>query len=173
MKRIASVITAALIVAIGFTATNPASANTGNQNGSFTIVTAEYRAANSPEANKLNGLMDSLYRGKFYSPKGESFRECVIRRESRADYTAANSTSSARGAYQLLDNAWRDSLVWMLLPEAKDHGLTEEVKQLREMSIHKWSRYWQDAAFWTVLNYKGPMSGAKHWGGFGQTYECR
>jgi hypothetical protein len=61
----------------------------------------------------------------------------------------------------------------MLLPEAKDHGLTEEVKQLREMSIHKWSRYWQDAAFWTVLNYKGPMSGAKHWGGFGQTYECR
>lgn len=120
--------------------------------------------AYSPRATDLMGIESSLYRGKHYNPhRWEQFRLCVIHRESRGNYRAANKVSSARGAYQFLDRAWRDGLVWMLLPEHRPLGLAEEVKALRNKPIHHWNRYWQDAAFWTVINAK-PDSW-RHWQG--------
>lgn len=120
--------------------------------------------AKAPEARDLRGIDVSLYRGEHYNPeRWEDFRLCVIQRESRGDYRAANRSSSARGAYQFLDRSWRESLVWMLLPEHRDLGLAEEVKALRDKPIHHWNRYWQDAAFWTVINAK-PDSWL-HWRG--------
>lgn len=120
--------------------------------------------ANSPAASDMKGIEKSLYRGEHYKPKRwEEFRLCVIRRESRGDYRAANRTSSARGAYQFLDRSWRDSLVWMLLPEHRRHGLAKEVKALRDKPIHRWNRYWQDAAFWTVIEAK--PGNWRHWQG--------
>lgn len=118
----------------------------------------------------MRGVQESLYQGKWYNPKrGERFRLCVIDRESRGYYRAANKRSSARGAYQFLDSQWRDSLVWMLRPEARKNGLVKQVDKLRNKPIHEWSRYWQDAAFWTVYrNGKG----AKHWGTFGRYRNC-
>jgi hypothetical protein len=44
--------------------------------------------------------------------------------------------------------------VWMLLPEHRKHGLADQVKALRDKPIHHWNRYWQDAAFWTVIRAK-------------------
>jgi hypothetical protein len=67
-------------------------------------------------------------------------------------------TSLHAGTYQFLDSQWRRSLVWMLLPEHRDRR--GEVRALRAKPIHHWSRYWQDAAFWTVLD---GGAGAKHW----------
>jgi hypothetical protein len=118
----------------------------------------------SEEALERTGIKESLYQGKHYNPqRWEPFRRCVLHRESRGDYRAANRVSSARGGYQFLDNSWRDSLVWMLLPEHRKDGLADEVKALRDKPIHHWNRYWQDAAFWTVISAK--PDNWKHWRG--------
>jgi hypothetical protein len=120
--------------------------------------------AHSAEARDLMGIAESLYQGKHYNPaRWEKFRRCVIHRESRGNYRAANKTSSARGAYQFLDRSWRDGLVWMLLPEHREQGLADQVKTLRDKPIHEWNRYWQDAAFWTVI--MAQPDNWRHWRG--------
>tara|TARA_A100001388_G_scaffold128927_2_gene95450 strand:+ start:3474 stop:3905 length:432 start_codon:yes stop_codon:yes gene_type:complete len=114
--------------------------------------------ADMPDAQDMRGFEPSLYQGKWYDKKWERNRKCIMKRESRFDYRAANKSSSARGAYQFLDSKWRVSLTHMLMPEHKDRK--KEVKALRKKPIHKWSRYWQDAAFYVAWqNGKG----AKHW----------
>jgi hypothetical protein len=115
-------------------------------------------AALSGAAQDMKGYEQSLYTGKWYNPKYESTRKCIMRRESHFNYRAANRSSSARGAYQFLDSQWRVSLTHMLMPEHKH--MKKEVKALRKKPIHKWNRYWQDAAFWTVWRHG---QGKKHW----------
>ena len=117
-------------------------------------------AAMSGAAQDMQGFEPSLYTGKWFDPKWESTRKCIMHRESRHNYRAANRVSSARGAYQFLDRQWRDGLVWMLLPEAREIGLAKEVKALRNKPIHKWNRYWQDAAFYTAWQHG---DGKHHW----------
>lgn len=125
----------------------------------------EYRRAISNDAQDLKGYEKSLYRGKYYHKDQERFRKCVMDRESSFSYRAANRSSSARGAYQFLDNNWRDGLVHMMLKESKkkDHNLEKKMKKLFNKPIHKWNRYFQDRAFFTALNYNGKWSGKKHW----------
>jgi hypothetical protein len=103
-------------------------------------------------------VSESTYTGKHYAPRWETWRKCVVWRESRDNPRARNRTSSASGTYQFLDRSWRKSLVWMLLPEHRDQR--REVRALRAQPINAWPRYWQDAAFWTVLDNG---KGAKHW----------
>jgi hypothetical protein len=100
----------------------------------------------------------STYVGKFYAPRFESYRRCVVFRESRDNVRARNPRSSAAGLYQFLDRAWRVSLTHMVMKEHKDRR--REVVALRGKPIHHWPRYWQDAAFWTAFNFG---AGAKHW----------
>lgn len=109
-------------------------------------------------AHSTQGYATSLYQGKWYKKKWEDERKCIMRRESRFNYKAANKSSSARGAYQFLDSQWRESLTHMLMPEHKDQR--EEVRSLRDKPIHKWSRYWQDAAFFTAWRHG---DGKHHW----------
>ncbi len=115
----------------------------------------------------MQGWDTSSYRGKYYYKDQEGWRKCVQFRESRHRYGAANSRSSARGAYQFLDSQWRESLVHMITPELKKQLPPEQVnaikKQLFKNPINKWSREIQDMAFYTVLNYNGKWSGKKHW----------
>lgn len=108
-------------------------------------------------AASTKGFATSLYKGKWYHKKWEDERECIMWRESRFNYKAANKSSSARGAYQFLDNNWRDGLVWMMLEEG---GNKKEIKALRNKPIHKWNRYYQDRAFYTAWRNG---EGAKHW----------
>lgn len=115
-------------------------------------------AALSGAAQDMHGYEPSLYTGKWYDSKWESTRKCIMQRESRHNYRAANSRSSARGAYQFLDSQWRRSLTFMLMPEHAD--MKKEVKALRNKPIHKWNRYWQDAAFYTVWRHG---EGKHHW----------
>ena len=114
-------------------------------------------APTSTVDNSTHGYMDSQYTGKWYAPKWEDERKCIMQRESRFNYRAANGSSSARGAYQFLDSQWRDSLVWMMLEEGGDR---KEIKSLRNKPIHKWSRYYQDRAFFTAWQHG---EGASHW----------
>lgn len=127
-----------------------------------TPTTHEYRIAHSTDAKDWMGYEPSLYTGKWYSPKHETIRKCVMYRESRFNYRGANKTSSARGAYQFLDSQWRDGLVWMMLDESKKtkDGLTPAIKKLRNKPIHEWNRYYQDRAFWTAWRFG---DGKKHW----------
>ncbi len=133
--------------------------------GRSLVLSAEARRALSPKADDLRGYEKSLYRGKYYISSQESFRRCVMDRESNHTYTAANGSSSARGAYQFLDNAWRDGLVYMMIHETKKtkDGLGSQIRDLRKKPIHKWDRYFQDRAFFTAMNIRGPWSGKHHW----------
>jgi hypothetical protein len=84
--------------------------------GALTLATVIAVAPMSSETSMV-GYSQSSYQGKWYHPKWEDERKCIMQRESRFNYRAANSTSSARGAYQFLDSKWRDGLVWMMLDE--------------------------------------------------------
>jgi hypothetical protein len=125
-------------------------------------ISQEHRAARSNLAVDMKGFKPSLYRGKWYDKKWESSRKCIMQRESRFSYHAANKSSSARGAYQFLDSQWRDGLVWMMLKESKKHndGLSGEIKNLFDKPIDKWSRYYQDRAFYTAWQNG---NGKNHW----------
>ena len=127
---------------------------------STTPATAE--PSNIEKKARWLGYQPSLYVGKWHSPKYEEFRKCIMHQESRFNYRAANKSSSARGAYQFLDRSWRIPLTHMMIAEDKKTGgyRTSEIRALRDKPIHRWSRYWQDRAFWTAFRHG---EGKNHW----------
>lgn len=133
-----------------------------NSAATVAFISQEHRAARSNLADDMKGYKPSLYRGKWYDKKWESSRKCIMSRESNFHYRAANKSSSARGAYQFLDNFWRDGLVYMMLKESKksQDGLSGEINSLFNKPIHKWSRYYQDRAFFTAWRHG---DGKHHW----------
>ena len=128
-------------------------------------VHPEFQAAVTKDAKDLKGYEKSLYRGKYYYKGQESWRKCVMKRESNYRYKAKNRSSSASGAYQFLDNSWRDGLVWMMIKESKKTGddLDPYLRDLFDVHITQWNRYFQDRAFFTALNFEGKWAGKKHW----------
>ena len=128
-------------------------------------VHPEFLAAVTKDAKDLKGYEKSLYRGKYYYKGQESWRKCVMKRESNFRYKAKNRSSSASGAYQFLDNSWRDGLVWMMIKESKktDDNLDPYLRDLFDVHITQWNRYFQDRAFFTALNFEGKWAGKKHW----------
>ena len=122
------------------------------------VAPADGLTAQEQLAQSTQGYAQSLYQGKWYHKKWEDERKCIMKRESHYNYKAANKSSSARGAYQFLDSQWRESLTHMLMPEHKNRR--DEVLELREKPIHKWSRYWQDAAFFVAWRHG---EGRHHW----------
>ncbi|HBJ73313.1 MAG TPA: hypothetical protein DDY88_06350 [Actinobacteria bacterium] len=114
-----------------------------------------------------NGVEPSLYRGKFFRPSVERVRKCIVQRESSGHYTSV-SRSGYRGAYQM-SGALGRGVTWMMLKEHRALLGSNEAQQamvkLRTTPISKWTRYWQDAAFSTIYNWKKTKSGAKHWRG--------
>jgi len=125
-------------------------------------ASAEAAAARSRQAFNLTGWGKSLYRGKWWRADYADVRRCIMQRESNFRYTAKNRTSSASGAYQFLDRQWRRGLVHMMLAESKQtrDGLAGEIRQLMHVPIRKWSRYYQDRAWYTAWRHG---KGAKHW----------
>ena len=120
-------------------------------------------AQGNGKANDDNGFMKSLYQGKWYMPKKEAVRRCIIDRESNFDYEAVSRGGLYRGAYQM-SRALAIGATWMMQKEVRKEMGDEFVailKHLRQIPTHKWNRYWQDRAFWTVWR-KG--DGRRHWG---------
>lgn len=118
--------------------------------------------------SSMIGVKASTYRGRYFTQAGERFRLCVIARESHGHYAAANPSSSARGAYQFLDNSWRESLAYMIRRELRETGTSARDARavwsvLAANPISRWSRSMQDMAFFLVLNAEGDRSGARHW----------
>jgi hypothetical protein len=118
------------------------------------------------KAKDDHGFMKSLYRGKWYMPKKERVRRCIIDRESNFDYEAVSRGGTYRGAYQF-NRALAIGASWMMQREVRKEMGAEGLKlvrALRKTKTHKWNRYWQDRAFWTVWR-KG--DGRSHWGSGG------
>jgi hypothetical protein len=76
------------------------------------------------------------------------------------------------GAYQMTDDLFRGA-AYMLSRENKATYLNWKVirAELLETPGHKWGRFWQDMAFYTVLNWRGEGVGASHWAG--GRYGCK
>lgn len=128
-------------------------------------------AATPPPINppgKVQGVQPSAYRGEFYIASQEAYRKCVAQREGRHQYWVTGSNGYYLGTYQMT-HALAKGAVWMMGPELKRMFGKERGKQIRQ-ELHatkptKWGRFYWDMAFYTVLNYKHPASGAKHWAG--------
>jgi hypothetical protein len=123
------------------------------------LVIALLFASPAVASNEMN---KSQYRGKWFDSSLANCREAIMRRESNFNYKAANRVSSARGAYQFLDNNWRESLVHILRPEIKkNYPLRRDtLEALVDKPIHKWPAFYQDAAWYTVVV---KHDGLKHW----------
>lgn len=117
-------------------------------------------AAGLGAARDRKGFEKSLYRGKWYMPKREAVRRCIMRRESWHNYRAHGGRW--HGAYQMSRPLARGA-TWEMQPEVRREFGKEGVailKQLRRTPTWKWNRYWQDRAFWTIWR-KG--DGKSHW----------
>lgn len=114
------------------------------------------------------GVRDSLYTGKFYDPQYEEKRKCIVRRESNGHYFSTNRAGGYFGAYQMTAPL-AVGAGWMMRGELrKMYGFqigTEIARKLRATPAHKWHRFYQDMAFWTIAGWKGAGSGLHHWRG--------
>lgn len=125
-------------------------------------------AFRSPRTRDLMGIEKSLYRGRYFRAKLEPERRCIMRHESNGRYKAVSPTGKYRGAYQVSPDLARGA-TWMMLREHKKlmgaEAARKALAKLRKKPMNTWPRYWQDAAFHTVMNWEYTGSGASHWAG--------
>jgi hypothetical protein len=134
---------------------------------SASMVTKTWKFAFVSKATlDRSGVQPSLYRGKYYRPSLERIRRCIVRRESSGHYFSVSRSGTYRGAYQMSPALARGA-TWMMFPEFKsilgEKAAEVAMLRLRTTPMHKWTRFWQDAAFSTVYNWEHPNSGASHW----------
>ena len=114
------------------------------------------------------GVQDSAYTGRFYNPKWERKRKCIVQRESNGHYFSTNRRGGYFGAYQMT-KALAVGAGWMMRDELRDmYGVTvgtEIARKLRATEAHKWHRFYQDMAFYTIASWRGDGTGLKHWRG--------
>ena len=122
----------------------------------------------SKDTKDMRGIEPSMYRGKFYNKTSEAKRLCVVERESEGHYDVVNPSGAYRGAYQVSASLARGA-TWMMLKEHKklmgEKNAKTVLAKLRGKPMNTWPRYWQDAAFHTVINWDHTLSGASHWAG--------
>ncbi len=101
------------------------------------------------------------YKGHFYDVyPNETYRKCVAWRESRNNPRSIGGQH--RGMYQFTP-ALAHGVAWMMRAAPGERITRKQRLWLQSRPMTKWSRYWQDRAFYTVYNWHGPASGAKHW----------
>lgn len=104
----------------------------------------------------------SKYRGYYFMvAPAEDARRCIVWRESRNTLDAV-SRGNHQGLYQMTD-ALADGAVWHMRFDPVDPITRSQRVRLQSMPVTKWSRYWQDRAFYSIWNYAGPGSGRDHW----------
>lgn len=122
----------------------------------------------SKATKDMRGIERSLYRGKYYRPSVERLRQCIADRESEGYYDVTSSSGLYFGAYQV-SRALARGATWMMLREHKKlmgaKAATAILEKLRATPMNRWLRYWQDAAFSTIMNWESTGSGRAHWAG--------
>jgi hypothetical protein len=108
-----------------------------------------------PESKPLRAVKKKVtrstsreYRGKYYNPRWESVRKCIVQRESGGNYQAKNKWSTAAGAYQFILGT--SNAVARMMGRGDLVGT----------SARYWSKFDQDRAFWTLFNHG---KGKYHW----------
>jgi len=128
----------------------------------------EYLAAHSSKSKDMRGWLPSLYKGKYYREWQESYRKCVANREASFTYMlrgkGSQDTYAWFGTYQMTPELL-EGVSWMMAAESRKtkDGLRWEARSLINKKGNQWSRYWQDRAFYTILNYSSDWSGIHHW----------
>lgn len=112
------------------------------------------------------GVRGSAYRGDYFRQSQEAYRKCVGQREGRFQYWGTGSNGFYEGTYQMTD-ALITGAAWMMGRELrKTYPNWKGIRgQLLDTPGHKWGRFWQDMAFYTVMNRRGDGVGATHWAG--------
>lgn len=122
----------------------------------------------SAQTTDMRGVEPSLYRGRYFHPRAEDRRLCIVRRESEGHYDVVNPGGNYFGAYQV-SRALAEGVTYMMADEHRELLGKARAKRLladlRGRPMHRWPRYWQDAAFHTIMNWERPLSGASHWAG--------
>lgn len=119
-----------------------------------------------PADTDRQAALDRASRSAATAPsRWQAFARCVAERESGNSPTARNSSSSAAGVYQFLDNSWRRPLAYMVADRLKDYGYPKaQAKalriQLQGKHIATWPARWQHVGFAAVISHPG---GARHW----------
>lgn len=103
---------------------------------------------NPKVSRSLRGVRPSAYIGRYYSPRHESTRRCIVRRESGGNYRITSPGGRYRGAYQFNAGLARAA--------ARKMGRSDLVGR----PINTWSRFEQDKAFWVIWNHG---RGRGHW----------
>jgi len=103
---------------------------------------------NTKVSRSRTGVRPSAYIGRYYTPRHERTRRCIVRKESGGNYRIASRSGYYKGAYQFNPSLARSTAKRMGNPKLAG----------RPMST--WSRFHQDKAFWTVWN-RG--KGRGHW----------
>ena len=121
-------------------------------------------ALGSKDSQDMRGFEKSLYQGKWYMPKKEDRRRCIMDREANNNYRAVSRGGTYRGAYQMNRGLAVATAKRMEKEVRKELGAEAATvaRQLRKIPTQQWNRYWQDRAFWTIWQ-KG--KGAFHWRG--------
>lgn len=123
--------------------------------------------AYSIDSLDLTGRKHSLYTGRYYDKSREQYRLCVAKRESTFTGSVRGGGGDRYTGFYQFSPELAQGAAWMMLPEAKAVGLEKEVRQLINTPMNKWPRYYQDWAFWRVLNHG---EGTHHWAG--GRYHC-
>jgi hypothetical protein len=71
------------------------------------------------KAGDRHGLIVSLYQGKWFMPKREKVRRCIVKRESGANYRAVSAGGRYRGAYQM-NRRLAVGASWMMQGEVRN-----------------------------------------------------
>jgi len=111
-------------------------------------------------ARDLVGYRTSAYQGKYFVAGLEQYRICIVQREAGGVYRLGGYY---QGAYQFAES-WNSTIRAYLRPEmAAKYGQAgaNAVDALADHSIGEWNRFWQDAAFYSVLAHvgSGPWAG--------------
>ena len=158
------IITAALLTIAVHTTMSPADQPKPQ---SHSQTSREEAAARSSRAHDMRGALPSMYRGRYFHVDQEPFRRCVAQREGMNHYDVrGGGGGNYFGTYQMSRAFQRGAAYMMAAESAKTHdGLRKDALRLRYVPINHWSRYFQDRAFYTVLNARGKWSGKGHWAG--------
>ena len=121
-----------------------------------------------PTAAVQTGVQESAYHGKYYRKAQEAKRKCIVKRESNGHYFSTNRSNGYFGAYQM-NRPLAVGAGWMMRAELREmYGTktgTEIARKLRKIEPQKWNRFYQDMAWYTIVNWKGTGSGLHHWNG--------
>ncbi len=121
----------------------------------------------SAQTRDMRGVEPSMYQGRFFQASIETKRRCIAERESEGQYDVV-SRNGYYGAYQMSPALARGA-TWMMSREHRvilgDQAAVRVLAKLRDTPLSEWPRYWQDAAFSTIYNWRGTGSGAAHWRG--------